>query len=159
MIGIHLLLIKIRSKILVYLTHSLALPFLKLIRKPEIFPYTEHQLLNFPAGALGNDLINYLMERKLKLLPYYARHDIKHILLEYDTTDKGEVCLQCFMLGNRHVSFPVLATVFYGMITMPEYFYSLRKAFVRGRKCNPISEFKWFEILHLETIDIKKFIK
>ena len=159
MTGIHLFLIKIRSKILVYLTHKLALPFLKFVRKPEVFPYTESQLLGFPAGTLGNDLIDYLLRRQLKLLPYYVRHDIKHILLDYDTTDKGEVCLQCFMLGNRHVSFPVIATVFYGMLTMPEYFGSFRKAFLRGRKCDAISDFKWFEILHCYTNDIKKFIK
>jgi hypothetical protein len=156
---IHLFLIKIRSQVLVYLTHNLALPFLKYVRKPEIFPYTASQLLSFPAGTLGNDLIIYLQERKLKLLPYYARHDIKHILLDYDTTDKGEVCLQCFMLGNRHTSFPVIATVLYGIFTMPEYFSAFREAFARGKRCNSISGFKWFEILYCYTSDIKNFIK
>lgn len=155
----HSVIRKARSKLLVYLTHSIALPILKIIRKPEIFPYTAAQLLKFPGGTLGNDLINYLQKKDLRLLPYYARHDIKHILLEYDTTDEGEVCLQCFMLGNRHVSFPVIATVLYGMITMPEYFDSFKKAFIRGRKTTNISDFKWFQILHSNTADIKKSIK
>ena len=158
MINMHSILIKIRSKVLVYLTHRVALPFLKIIRKPEIFPYTAEQLMKFPAGTLGNDLINYLQKRELKLLPYYARHDMKHILLEYDTTDEGEVCLQCFMLGNRHISFPVMATVLYGMVTMPEYFYSFRKAFMRGKSSNTISDFKWFEILDSYTTDIKQLM-
>jgi ubiquinone biosynthesis protein Coq4 len=61
------------------------------------------------------------------LLPYYARHDIKHILLDYDTKNEGEGCLQCFMLGNGHVSFPVVATVLYGWATMPEHWPASEK--------------------------------
>lgn len=113
---------------LVYLTHQMALPVLRLIRRPERFPYTVDELKNFPEETLGNDLVNFLEIKQLDLLPHYARHDIKHILLGYDTTDEGEGCLQCFMLGNGHVSFPVLATVMYGFVTMPEYWPSFKKA-------------------------------
>jgi ubiquinone biosynthesis protein Coq4 len=129
----------------------MALPVLRLIRKPEIFPFTREELKNFPDNTLGKDLFNFLEIKQLDLLPYYARHDIKHILLGYDTTDEGEGCLQCFMLGNRHVSFPVIATVVYGFVTMPEYWASFRKAYLRGQHCNPISNWKWFEILDQPT--------
>jgi ubiquinone biosynthesis protein Coq4 len=142
---------KIRSAILVYLTHRMALPVLRLIRKPEIFPFTREELENFPDETLGKALINFLETKKLKLLPYYARHDIKHILLNYDITDEGEGCLQCFMLGNGHVSFPVIATVFYALATMPEYWPVFKKAYARGRRCMPIADWKWFEILEQPT--------
>ena len=114
------LIIQLRSSLLVFLTHNMALPLLQLIRKEDKFPYNMQQLMAMPAGSLGYNLAAFLRQKQLKLLPYYARHDIKHLLLEYDTTDEGEVCLQCFMLGNGHISFPVLATVFYGFTTMPE---------------------------------------
>jgi len=146
---------KLRSAVLVYLTHKMALPLLKLIRKPIVFPYTAAELKNFPANTLGNDLVNFLEVKELYLLPYYAKHDIKHILLRYDTTDEGEVCLQCFMLGNRHISFPVIATVLYGIFTMPEYWTSFKKAFKRGRKYLPIEEWKWFELLPLSVNDLR----
>jgi ubiquinone biosynthesis protein Coq4 len=155
----HKLIIKLRSKLLVYLTHQMALPVLRLIRKPELFPYKTEELKNFPEQTLGKDLFNFLDEKQLELLPYYARHDIKHILLGYDTTDEGEGCLQCFMLGNRHVSFPVIATVLYGFITMPEYWGSFKKAFQRGKKCSPISNWKWFEMLDQPTEILKLQIK
>lgn len=145
------LIIKIRSKLLVYLTHRMALPVLKAIRKPEIFPFTQKELKEFPVGTLGNDLINFLETKELDLLPYYARHDIKHILLSYDTTDEGEGSLQCFMLGNGHVSFPVIATVLYGLVTMPECWPGFKKAYTRGRRCKPIADWKWFEILEQPT--------
>ncbi len=148
----------VRSKLLVFLTHSLALPILQVIRKPEVFPYSKTELQNFPAGTLGNDLVNFVEEKNIQLLPYYARHDIKHILLQYDTTDNGEVCLQCFMLGNGHVSFPVIATVIYGYITMPEYWSNFKVAYKRGKASNPISNWAWFEILDKPTISLKQLI-
>jgi ubiquinone biosynthesis protein Coq4 len=129
----------------------MALPVLRFIRKPKPFPYTAEQLKHFPNGSLGNDLINFLIEKKIQLLPHYAKHDIKHILLQYDTTDEGEVCLQCFMLGNGHLSFPVAATVVYGIITMPEYWTKFKHAYSRGKNCTPIARWAWFEILHEPT--------
>lgn len=147
-----------RSAMLVYLTHKMALPVLRLIRRPERFPYTVEELKNFPDETLGKDLVDFLETKDLELLPHYARHDIKHILLGYDTTDEGESCLQCFMLGNRHVSFPVLATVLYGFVTMPEYWSSFKKAYRRGAQCKPISGWKWFEILGEKTTDLKNKI-
>ena len=112
------------------------------------------ELKVFPDNTLGKDLVEFLEIKGLALLPYYARHDIKHILLGYDTTDEGEGCLQCFMLGNRHISFPVLATVLYGFVTMPEYWSSFRSAYQRGRKAKPISNWKWFEILEEPTASL-----
>ena len=149
------LLLKLRSGLLVWLTHKMALPVLKLIRKPELFPYSVETLQSFPDGSLGKDLVNFLEAKELQLLPYYARHDIKHILLGYDTTEEGEGCLQCFMLGNNHLSFPVLATVTYCLVTMPEHWSKFIRAFNRGRTAPAISHWKWFEILLKPTQELK----
>jgi ubiquinone biosynthesis protein Coq4 len=148
-----------RSKLLVYLTHRMALPVLRIIRKPEIFPYTRDELKQFPDETLGKNLVDFLDAKQLDLLSYYARHDIKHILLDYDTTDEGEGCLQCFMLGNGHVSFPVIATVLYAFVTMPEYWTSFKRAYGRGKECAPIANWKWFEILNEPTAKLKQKIK
>ena len=147
--------IKIRSKLLVYLTHNMALPFLKLVRKPMLFPYSMDMLLQMKGSTVGNDLYHFLTKRNLQLLPYYAKHDIKHILLEYDTTDEGEVCLQCFMLGNGHLSFPVAATVLYGFITMPEYWHKFKAAYSRGSKAAKLKEWNWFEMMGEQTQVLK----
>ena len=152
------LLIKIRSSILVWLTHKLALPILKLVRKPERFPYSKAQLNNFPLGTIGKELSDFLDSKNLELLPYYARHDMKHILLEYDTTDEGEGCLQCFMLGNGHLSFPVLATVAYCFITMPEHWKHFRAAYTRGKRSQNISSLHWMGVLKQSTSDLKQMI-
>jgi ubiquinone biosynthesis protein Coq4 len=132
----------------------MALPVLRLIRRPQVFPYTAAELKEFPAGTLGQDLFNFLESKNLELLPHYARHDIKHILLQYDTTDEGEVCLQCFMLGNGHISFPVSATVLYGFVTMPEYWKKFMIAYRRGKTSIPIKNWSWFSILNEPTISL-----
>lgn len=148
---VHATIIAWRSAVLVFLTHRMALPVLKLVRKPEIFPYTAEELNLFENGTLGKELHTFLQLNKLRLLPYYARHDIKHLLLDYCTTDEGEGCLQCFMLGNGHLSFPVIATVAYCFFTMPEYWHLFREAYRRGQLAPAISNWKWFEILGMET--------
>lgn len=148
-----------RSALLVYLTHKMALPLLQLIRDPVVFPYSMEELKQFPADTMGHELAVFLETKKLDLLPYYAKHDIKHILLDYDTTDDGEVCLQCFMLGNGHYSFPVLATVVYGFVTMPEYWMLFKKAYTRGGQCRPVENWLWFEILTEKTTDLKNKIR
>ena len=48
---------KIRKTILVGLTHKIALPMLKLVRRPNEFTYSEDELQSFQAGTLGKDLI------------------------------------------------------------------------------------------------------
>ena len=145
------LLIKVRSNMLIYLTHNMALPLLTFIKKPQKFPYSSHQLKQFPAGSLGNDFINMLQEKKFELLPNYVKHDIKHLLLQYDPTCEDEVCLQCFMLGNGLHSFPVIAAVVYGFITMPECWGKFKTAYQRGNKSTCIKGWQLFNLLHQPT--------
>ncbi len=145
------ILIRLRARLLVFLTHNMVLPVLRFVRKPQPITFTAGELCNFPAGTLGFDLTRFLEQKYLKLLPYHARHDIKHILLEYDTTDEGEVCLQCFILGNEHISFPVAATVLFGFVIMPEFWTKFRRAFIRGRKSNGIKNRNWFNIIEEST--------
>lgn len=147
-----------RKQILVFLTHKIALPVLKLVRRPTVVIYSENELQSLPAGTLGNDLFMFLKERNLPLLKHYARHDLKHVLLGYDTTEEGEACLQSFMLGNGRISFPVLATVGYSFLTMPEYWTKMQKAFLQGKKSSPIHSWRWNEILNEPTKELRKKI-
>lgn len=151
-------LIKSRSAILVLLTHKIALPLLKIIRRPNVFTNTKEELMLLPEGSLGKDLYLFLEKRNLPLLKHYARHDLKHVLLGYDTTDEGEACLQIFMLGNGRVSFPVLATVAYGFITMPEHWKKMRLALILGRSCKSFHSWKWNELLLEQTNDLRSKI-
>lgn len=145
---------KLRTAILVYLTHKIALPMLKMVRKPKVNSFSKEELKLLPAGTLGNDLFHFLDNRGLPFLPHYARHDLKHVLLQFDTTDEGEACLQSFMLGNGRISFPVLATVGYAFITMPEYWGKMKTAYHRGRQSASFHGWDWNELLLQPTEQI-----
>jgi ubiquinone biosynthesis protein Coq4 len=149
---------QLRSRTLVFLTHSMALPVLKLIRKKKPFPYTAAELWQLPQGTVGKDLVQMLDTAQLNLLPYYEKHDIKHVLLGYPTTEEGEVCLQCFMLGNGHISIPVIATVLFGVFTMPEHYTSFLKAFKKGRRSTAIKQWNWFQLIPCNTAHLQHII-
>ena len=151
-------LIKTRSGILVFLTHKIALPVLKIVRRPNPFAQSKDELKRLPSGSLGNDLYWFLEKRNLPLLKHYTRHDLKHVLLGYDTTDEGEARLQCFMLGNGRISFPVLATVLYALITMPEYWKRMRLSFQQGRQSMSIHNWQWNEVIKEQTRELRNKI-
>jgi ubiquinone biosynthesis protein Coq4 len=148
---IKIILLQGRKAILVFLTHQIALPVLKIFRKPGIANCTRDELCKLPPGSLGHDLYLFLEKRKLPLMPHYIRHDLKHVLLDYDTTEEGEACLQCFMLGSGRISFPVLATVAYAFITMPEYWRSMQKSYRKGRQAVFFHNWPWVELLPVPT--------
>ena len=148
----------IRSKLLVLLTHTIALPILKIIRKKKVFPYSMEKLSALPYETVGNELWQILNEQNLRLLPYYEKHDIKHVVLQYPFTDEGEVSLQFFMLGNGRISFPVLSTVIYGVITMPEYYASFKKAYRRGKQIPTLDQLDWFSIIEIPLIQVQQQI-
>jgi ubiquinone biosynthesis protein Coq4 len=156
--GLKKSLLKLRAGLLVLLTHRIALPLLKRFRRPGSFSHTLEELREYPTGTLGKDLFEFLSKRNLPLLKHYARHDLKHVLLGFDTTEKGEVCLQSFMLGNRRISFPVLATVIYGFLTMPEYWREMRRSFLIGRDCNSFHGWDWNEKVAETTQSLRKKI-
>lgn len=138
------------------MTHSVALPALRLLLKLPEFPYTMEQLQAMPAGTLGNELAGFLKDHQLQLLKDYESHDLKHLLLGYGPDEKGEVCLQYFMLGNRQYSFPVLATVVVGGLLLPEFYKSFINAFRRGRQTPSLVGVNWFGLLPEKISTIKK---
>ena len=152
------ILVKTRTAILVLLTHKIALPLLKLVRRPNAFTYSKDELKELPQGSLGHDLYLFLERRNLPLLKHYARHDLKHVLLGYDTTDEGEACLQTFMFGNGRISFPVLATVLYSCLTMPEHWKKIKQAYRLGKQCTSFHHWKWNELMPVPTDELRNKI-
>jgi ubiquinone biosynthesis protein Coq4 len=149
---------KIRCACLVALTHNIALPVLKKIRKVKPFPYTKEQLLQMEKGTVGKDLADFLGDKQLELLPHYARHDMKHVILGYDTTEEGELCLQSFMFGNGRVSFPVLATILFGLFTSPEHWKKMYASFKKGKRCTSIHDWNWFALVPKKTLELRNEI-
>lgn len=140
-------LINFRKRFLVYLAHDVALPYLKLMRKNYQFPYSLKSLQRLPEGTVGQELYTFFFNNDLELMPYYEKHDIKHVVLGYPPTEEGEVCLQCFMLANGHYTFPTLFSVGVGFVIMPEKWKAFRKAWIRGRRTASLDHIDWFGLV------------
>lgn len=150
---------KLREEVLVFMAHKMGLPYFRLIRKKPSFPFTQEELGGMPEGSVGKAMFDFFRQNGLDLLPYYEKHDIKHIVLGYSATEDGEVCLQTFMLANGRCTIPVLIAVIYGWFTMPEYWPGFRQAWQRGRNNISLSKLDWFALVpaHLESVQAQLF--
>ena len=145
----------LRAMLLVFLTHRIALPILVLIRRPKLFPYTHDDLKALPAHTIGGTLLRFLESQGLRLLPHYEKHDMKHVLLGYPTTDGGEVCLQTFMLATRHRSFPVLLSVVFGLFFMPDHWRVMHAAWRRGRSTAYFENIDWASLIERPLDEVR----
>lgn len=150
---------KLRARMLEWGTHDLMLPIIRRVKTLPLFPYTIGELRAMPAGSLGNGLFHFLEDRQLALLKDYESHDIKHVLLGYDSTEEGEAAMQYFFLGNGARSFPVLITVIITLLIMPEHYSLFRKAYLRGKQTPPVGATDWFAMVPEQLCDIHEKLK
>lgn len=140
---------QLRCGLITWSTHSLALPVIRILLKPNKFPYSVSDLRDLPDGSVGKRMLAFLEHHQLHLLPDYESHDIKHTILSYPANEEGEASLQYFFLGNGQRSFPVLITVLVSYFVMPEYHRSFKKAYNRGRCTPPLVGTNWFALMPL----------
>ena len=136
-----------RKKFITYLAHEVALPYFKLIRKGYHFPYTIKDLQHAEDGTVGRALYHFFYNNDLEMLPHYEKHDVKHVVLNYPPTEKGEISLQCFMLANGRITAPVIFSVVIGFTIMPEAWKSFYKAWLRGRATPCLNKLDWFSLV------------
>jgi len=147
---------QLRSTLLEFLTHKLALPLITNFRKKQHFPYNMEQLLLFPEGTLGKDLALYLKSRNFTLIPNYERHDCKHIILQYEMDEEGEARMQFYFLGNRHYSVPVIMTSVMCFFLMPDHWKNFYHEFKKGRKAVTFDDMDFGKAVQMRTADLRK---
>ena len=113
--------------------------FAKLYYEPEKWQHSAHDLRQLPDGSVGREMIRRLDKAGFTLHPGYELHDVKHTLLDYSFSPEDEVCMQVWFMGNRNYSLPVLGTVAYGIVSMPDQWKRFAQHFVRGWEAPDIS--------------------
>lgn len=146
---------KCRAKVLEFLAHDIGLPYFKLIRKRPDFPYTLGTLQAMPTATIGYQLARFFNQYNLSLLPYYERHDIKHVVLGYPPTELGEVCLQTFMWANGRKTLPVFLALAFGWCTMPEYWTFFRIAWLRGKANPKLHDLDWLSLIPFNIYEVR----
>lgn len=116
----------------------------------------QKELRLLPQGTVGRDLVDCLDRQQLNLVPYFASHDLKHVLLDYDMTPEGEIRLLAFEVGNRNYSPVTLALFLFGWSLLPDRWSLLYQDFKRGRKSVCISKWTIAKYAKKKTAELKR---
>ncbi|MFL5763074.1 MAG: hypothetical protein ACJ77K_03970 [Bacteroidia bacterium] len=149
----------LRSRILEFLTHEIALPLIGKFRSKPKFIHSIDTLMKLEDGTLGKDLALYLLKMNFHLLPNYEQHDCKHIILGYEMDEAGEARMQFYFLGNRHFSVPVLSTCFICFFLMPEYWKQFYKDYQLGKRGRAFEKINYNELVYLKTSELRNYYK
>ncbi|HYE55154.1 MAG TPA: hypothetical protein VD996_09935 [Chitinophagaceae bacterium] len=57
-----------------------------------------------PEGTLGKDIADCLQKHRLRLVPKFESHDLKHVVLNFQMTPADEIRMQAFMMGKSMAS-------------------------------------------------------
>jgi hypothetical protein len=63
--------------------------------------YTLKDCSEMPTNSLGYGLYDYLEKTNLSYKPNLIRHDMKHILLNYEMKMPDELKIHAFLIGNK----------------------------------------------------------
>lgn len=116
------------------------------------------KLREMPEGTLGRDIADCLVFHKLRLVPGYESHDLKHVLLDFKMTPVDEIRLQAFMLGNGNWT-PASFTIFqFGAMLLPDLWSTLYEDFRRGQRAKPIGTWTIEDYAHCQTSTLRDIV-
>lgn len=116
------------------------------------------QLQTLPQGTLGKDIADCLQRNKLRLVPNFESHDLKHVLLGYHMTPEDEIRLQAFMLGNGNLSIASVAIFLFGALLLPELWFTFIRDFINGYHATPIKTWTIEEYAHCNTLALRRSV-
>jgi ubiquinone biosynthesis protein Coq4 len=101
-----------------------------------------------PSNSLGYGLFDYLEKTNLTYKPNLIRHDMKHILLNYEMKMPVELKIHAFLIGNKSYNLMGIIYLIICVIIVPEIIPDLKKEYVRGQNATC-----------LKNIDLQHYIK
>lgn len=109
--------------------------------------YNMEDLALMPDNSLGHGLYDYLKEANLSFKPNLIRHDIKHILLNYDMKMPDELKIHAFLIGNRSYNAMGIIYLMVCVCIVPEILPKLKQEYIRGKQATC-----------LKAIDLKAYV-
>ncbi|QQD13164.1 hypothetical protein [Sphingobacterium sp. UDSM-2020] len=124
----------------------------------QVYEQKKRELLNLPEGTLGQDIAKCLEENKLRLVPNYESHDLKHVLLDFKMTPVDEIRMQAFMLGNGNYSVPSIMIFIFGFMLLPDLWKTFYFDFKNGSKSKPIKTWTIEDYAHCQTLTLREYV-
>lgn len=123
-----------------------------------IYEQKKKELIKLPEGTLGKDIANCLEENKLRLVPNYESHDLKHVLLDFKMTPVDEIRMQAFMLGNGNYSVPSFMIFIFGFMLLPDLWKTFYLDYKNGSKSKPIKTWNIEDYAHCQTSTLREHV-
>lgn len=99
-----------------------------------------HVLLRtLPPGTVGREIADTLDRKGYELLPFFADHDMKHIVLGYDMTEADELRMQLYMIGNGNRSLACLLPTMVSIPFYPRLWWEVAYHYQLGKAGKPIT--------------------
>ena len=115
-----------------------------------------HALLRtLPPGTVGREIADTLDRKGYELLPFFADHDMKHIVLGYDMTEADELRMQLYMIGNGNRSLACLLPTMVSIPFYPRLWREISRHYQSGKAGKPITHLRLAECRHMPLSDIQ----
>ena len=124
----------------------------------EPWKLSSHDLMKFPNGSLGCELGIFLSQQNFELMDKLEDHDVLHVLLDIETTVKGEAMMQWILIGNGKRSLFCLFTGVLCWLLLPELRPILKTSFIQGKKMSSMHKWEFQYLLREPLVVLKKML-
>ncbi|MEZ6128081.1 MAG: hypothetical protein R3C59_05335 [Planctomycetaceae bacterium] len=112
-------------------------------------------LRSLPEHTVGHDLAKLLDDKGLKLIPGFEKHDLNHLILDYDMTPEEELCLQAYLIGNGHWQLQCFLFLS-SSVLLPGLWTTLWAHFCLGRRNESLSSLTLEDCMERQTEQVRR---
>ncbi|MEM6344219.1 MAG: hypothetical protein AAF927_10080 [Bacteroidota bacterium] len=100
-----------------------------------------YELRSLSEGSVGKAYVKLLDQHRLKLIPLFLEHDLKHLILGYGMDSDEELKMQAYLLGNGNYSPFCVGFLSFGLL-FPRLWGELYREYQKGKKAPSILNLK-----------------
>lgn len=116
------------------------------------------QLSTLPEGTIGKELFQMMEANSLSFVPWYEKHDLKHLILGYRQAAPDEMRMQAFMFGNSGFPFFITIVTCFFLIWTPDVWPELPRHYRAGKQVKPIGGIPIERIMHRNLEEFRREI-
>tara|TARA_B110000211_G_C14022845_1_gene528468 strand:- start:369 stop:839 length:471 start_codon:yes stop_codon:yes gene_type:complete len=150
--------LQISARIIIKHTFDLSVWSIEAFSVMEPYHDKVSKIRKLENGTVGKAIADSLDNSKMTLIPKYESHDLKHVLLDYNMTEEGEIRLQAFMVGNGNYSITSCGILIFGVVLLPELWSTLLADFKKGKASVPLAEWTIEKYANRNLIELRSEI-
>ena len=122
-----------------------------LLLQERTWQYNMDDCSKMKTNSLGHSLFKYLDENNFTFEPNLIRHDMKHILLNYEMKIEDELRLHAFLIGNKSYNLMGIVYLLTCLLIVPEMIMKLKKDYKKGKTATTL---KHIQLQNYATYDL-----